>query len=108
MVRAEVDSNLKTVGAYSEETVMQLAALALKHDINITSTARPEQGVHTTYFGTQEGEGAKGTIHFLLRDHKTETIFNAQFRPIAVADGHFWLIRKEGQGNGGGSALARP
>ena len=109
LVSEEVIRNLTTDGAYSGEQVMQLAALALQHDITISSTLRPEQDAHTIYRGAQEvGKRAKGEIQLLLRDHQKDTIYNAQFCPIALSDGHFWLIQKTNQGNGGRSALARP
>ena len=105
----EITSELTTDGAYSGERVMQIAALALQYDIKISSTSRPEDGVHTVYKGARgEGEEIKGTIQLLLRNHQKDTIYNSQFCPIGKSDGHFWLIQNETQGNGGRSAQARP
>jgi len=97
---AELEHALTTDGAFSNEHVLQTAALALSIDIDVESLETPGL-VFETYSGQRGNPDARRKVRLLHRTDAQHPIFTTNFEPLRnrqgnleLSEGHFWLISK--------------
>ena len=97
---AELEHALTTDGAFSNEHVLQTAALALRININVESLETPGV-VLETYSGQRDDPEARRQVRLLHRRDAQHPIFTTNFEPLRnrqgkleLSEGHFWLISK--------------
>jgi len=98
---AELEHALTTDGAFSNEHVLQTAALALRININVESLETPGV-VLETYSGQRDDPEARRQVRLLHRRDAQHPIFTTNFEPLRnrqgqleLSEGHFWLISKD-------------
>ena len=97
---AELEHALTTDGAFSNEHVLQTAALALRINIHVESLETPGV-VLESYSGRRGDSDARRQVRLLYRCDAQHPIFTTNFEPLRnrqgkleLSEGHFWLISK--------------
>ena len=100
--------NLTKDGAYADEVIMQLTALAHNTKLEVESLTTPD------LISTLHALDAQApTVRILIREHRATGIYSLRgdtVEQIGLTDGHIWTreILQPPPGNGAGLAEARP